>query len=72
MNERIKELARQSQKVIGHTVGRSYEITELDQEKFAKLIIKECVETLGTFESEFSHEKQMYLLKQHFGVEDEI
>ena len=43
MNERIKELAEQAQKVVGYTDGGYTEIKALDQEKFAELIIRECI-----------------------------
>lgn len=42
MNERIKELALQSQKVIWPADGNVTELTDLDIEKFAELIVKEC------------------------------
>jgi hypothetical protein len=44
MNERIRELAKQAQKVVGHTDGGYTEIKVLDQEKFAELIVRECIE----------------------------
>jgi len=42
MNERIKQLAEQAQKVAYYTDGGYTPIMTLDQEKFAELIIKEC------------------------------
>jgi hypothetical protein len=42
MNERIRQLAEQAQKVVGHTDGGYTEIKVLDPEKFAELIIEEC------------------------------
>lgn len=41
MNQRIKELLRQSTTVYFHGMG---EIDEVDQEKFAELLIKEFLE----------------------------
>lgn len=38
-------------------------------EKFAELIVRECIETLGTYEDHWTHKAQMELLKKHFGVE---
>ena len=42
MNERIKQLIEQSQKVVGYLDGGYTEIKALDPEKFALLIVKEC------------------------------
>ena len=50
MNERIKELISQAQKEVwgNNTYNGSpeFEGYELDAEKFAELIVKECVDTL--------------------------
>ena len=35
---------------------------------FAELIVRECVETLGTHEDYWTHEQCMTELKNHFGV----
>lgn len=43
MNERIKEFAEQAQKIVGYTDGGYTKIKALDQEKFAELIIQECI-----------------------------
>jgi hypothetical protein len=48
MNERIRELALQAQKVVGYTDGGYTEIKALDQEKFAELIVRECIGILET------------------------
>lgn len=79
MNERIKELAEQSQKVVGHTDGGYTEIKALDQEKFAKLIVQDCCQAVerrykysnGTPVSfwEMSQDVQD-LLKEHFGFKE--
>ena len=42
MNERIKQLALQSQKVIWSADGNVTELTDLDIEKFAQLIVQDC------------------------------
>lgn len=41
----------------------------LNAELFAKLIVKDCIETIGTFENTTTHEEQMSMLRNHFGVE---
>ena len=48
MNERIFELAEQAQKVAYYTDGGYTPIMTLDQEKFAELIVKECVAIIQT------------------------
>jgi hypothetical protein len=47
MNERIKELAKQADGVFIHkliTGAKQYTFLEKDLEKFAELIVKECLE----------------------------
>ena len=65
MNKRIKELLKES------TESRWYcgqEHDEVDQEKFAELIVKECAEiaTMNQFQWDSAGG---YVLK-HFGVEE--
>jgi len=43
MNERIKRLAEQAQKVAYYTDGGYTPIMTLDQEKFADLLVWECM-----------------------------
>lgn len=69
MNERIKELAEQAN-LITHKVpnGLAHLHTEQDVEKFAEMIVKECIELSGDAgvycQSVFED-----LVKEHFGVE---
>jgi hypothetical protein len=49
MNERIKELAKQAQKVAYYTDGGYTPIMTLDQEKFAELIIQSCIDKIETY-----------------------
>jgi hypothetical protein len=59
MNERIKELALECYNPY----------TEFDHEKFANLIIKECIE-LNRKELSFnSFERMLNKYQEHFGVE---
>ena len=68
MNERIKELAEQAQKiVVGYTDGGYTEIKALDQEKFAELIIRECMQAV--YDDGQDAEYYQNRIKQHFGVE---
>lgn len=70
MNERVKELALQAQKVVGYTDGGYTEIKALDQEKFAELIVRECAAE--------ADKQTIYCrgipwgrwIKEHFGVEE--
>ena len=62
MNEIIKNLKEQAtEDIMGVPV--------LDADLFAELVVKECIETIGTFENTTSHEEQMNMLRNHFGVE---
>ena len=60
MNERIAELYNQA---IVIEDGGDYVTGELDPEKFAELIIEECVDYA------FANGDNVDYLKQHFGVE---
>ena len=73
MNERIKELAE-------HAGGEFYEgfagstnfvkFAEDDFEKFAELIVRECVEVVGDCSDQFATRSQITEeIKQNFGVE---
>ena len=56
MNKRIKELAKQAvvtkirkQHVNGGLPPREYESKEFDKEKFAELIVRECIDKIETY-----------------------
>jgi hypothetical protein len=75
MNERIKELIGQVQKEVWgnnpYNGSPEFEGYELDAEKFAELIIRECADL---FEVEYGQSKVSgnevaRVLKDHFGVE---
>jgi hypothetical protein len=76
MNQRIRELAEQAQKVSYYTDGGYTPIMTLDQEKFAELIVKECmacsiwVGKINTNSVEPIHTAYAInqRIKQHFGV----
>ena len=83
MNERIFELAEQAQKVIWSADGNVTELTDLDIEKFAELIVRECIGEMETskrcdpytgdlFVNEYNRtiDEQISMLKEHFGVEE--
>jgi hypothetical protein len=77
MNERIKELVKQAT-LPGYMLGESYVQSRLDEQKFAELIVGECMEcadivgksnlTSGYPNSTAHHIKQK--IREHFGVEE--
>ena len=68
MNERIKELIKQATTIEEHKWGVSYD--KFDKEKFAELIVRECVE-LNKQELAFNaFERLLNIYKEHFGVEE--
>ena len=72
MNERIKELIKQATTIEEHKWGVSYD--NFDKEKFAELIVRECIGILEP-KSRYMGEGPEVLkdkisqIKQHFGVE---
>ncbi len=70
MNERIRELAKQTG-YIWHASGdpQIYEFTPEKLEKFAELIVKECAELMYG-RDENGNCKDGDVIKQHFGVEE--
>ena len=80
MNERIKELAEQAQKVVGYTDGGYTEIKSLDQEKFAELIVAECMSIAKDWEDELENSGLLeesnavgivkYRIARQFGVKE--
>ena len=74
MNERIKELWDQCK-----TINWSIDNPEYDHEKFAELIVRECIETMKrTLDTECINENEKYGcmyaivdVKDHFGVHDD-
>jgi hypothetical protein len=68
MNERIQELAEQCH--------HRYSEHNIDLEKFAELIVRECAKSLWTEECHNSDlaleefERNSAKIKQHFGVEE--
>jgi len=79
MNERIRQLAEQAEKEVwGHSRYNGwpeFEGYELDAEKFAKLIVRECA-TVADHWVMFDEGPLQYgpvgeKIKEHFGVKDE-
>ena len=71
MNERIRELAEQADGVFIHklmTGAKQYTFLEKDLEKFAQLIVQECIWAFGETRTEPSLEK--YILDR-LGINNE-
>jgi DNA-binding LacI/PurR family transcriptional regulator len=69
MNERIKELIEKAT-TIEYGVDNGFDRVVFDKEKFAELIVKECIE-LNRQELAFNaFERMLNRYKEHFGVEE--
>jgi hypothetical protein len=74
MNERIKELAIKSgafcEDEFGRLISWGIEDTDLTDEvqKFAELIVKECIVVIGNAFWSSDIEKAIDVLEKHFGV----
>jgi hypothetical protein len=65
MNKRFKELARDARLLTGWPVG------EVEYQKFAELIVKECGVALSPMLRDMISRGQAFdLIKKHFGVEE--
>jgi hypothetical protein len=75
MNERIKELAEQATCFKEGLTEGLYDIEIFDKEKFAQLIVQECVEVCEAlkeddgFDANFARTTCANEIRQHFGVE---
>ena len=73
MNERIKELYKQAaryafnQRVIDQSYAADLHL--LINEKFAEVIVKECIDNIEVWELD-SRNHISYMLARHFGVEE--
>jgi preprotein translocase subunit SecB len=74
MNERIRELAEQATCFKEDLTEGLYDIEIFDKEKFAELIVQECIDIIAPYTVRMSRPGEEYLhpiqeIKQHFGVE---
>ena len=77
MNRRLKELADQAELTIRTSKGTYMSHPEFNK-KFAELIVRECIETMGSEivyndnykERNTAISDMMMLIKKHFGVEE--
>jgi len=72
MNKRIRELAEQAEEVVFYSPGTGRETKQFNKEKFAKLIIQECLAECSEFESWYNATPKQISdnIKKHFGVEE--
>ena len=67
MNERIKKLAEQACfDEIGKDYSLYFNLTKDKVEKFAELIVRECMSYMEDGDIDFAK----FMIKQHFGVEE--
>ena len=71
MNERIQQLEKQSYTEAMHELGGTY--MAFDKEKFAELIVRECVGVCEEYYGTAGDQAAQYIgqgIKEHFGVEE--
>jgi len=73
MNERIKNLAEQAGYKHPDAVGTCEDYAYFDHEKFAELIIRECIDKIENESAQYAEPVWAFELvndiKEHFGVE---
>jgi hypothetical protein len=70
MNERIRELIREAESTTNEGIGfESQEYLDMLMERFAELIVRECVTVAMKAVSDDEPKEAWYLIKEHFGVE---
>jgi len=67
MNERIQELLKQST-TVEYGVDNGFDRTTVDQQKFAELLLKDCVSNVKVWEKD-SRNHISYMLKNHYNIE---
>ena len=75
MNKRIKQLAEQAMEWVPNMADPDTKIRLLNAEKFAELIVQECIDIIAPYTVRMSRPGEEYLhpileIKQHFGVEE--
>ena len=72
MNERIEKLAEQATTIVEMVGPQGYtsSYVNFDREKFAELIVRECIDTVLDCTVEYSTRPQIAdELREHFGVD---
>ena len=71
MNERIEQLAEQCWIHTNEPLfGAKSPHWEFDRQKFAELIVQECIEVVKWTPSQFPNDEYVKNIKEHFGVEE--
>jgi len=72
MNERIKELAEQATSYKEVLVEGKHDIEVFDKEKFAELIVRECMSLVSEPGPDMNDTERGILaqIKEHFGVKE--
>ena len=76
MNERIEKLAKQAGYKHPDAVGECEDYAYFDHEKFAELIVRECIDIAGKEDFDvmmkegYPCSQTAKKIKQHFGVEE--
>ncbi len=74
MNERIRELAKQAglrfTQLMSNPMVPVVDGKETDLEKFAELIVQECIEVVKWTPSVFPNDTIIKNIKEHFGGEE--
>ena len=75
MNERIKKLISEcTYTVTDYSMGIDNSVEEFDKEKFAELIVRECLDILDDEDDGSTDTKSVriaaYCIKKNFGVEE--
>ena len=68
MNERIRELINEATSFKEGLIEGKYDIEVFDKEKFAELLIKECISIVDE-QKECLHEEQQYWHDRDYGYE---
>jgi hypothetical protein len=69
MNKRIQLLAQQAT-TIEYGIDNGFDRVTFDKEKFAELIVRECVDVVKWTPSIFPNDTIIKNIKEHFGVEE--
>jgi hypothetical protein len=68
MNERIQELAQQAQQYAEYVTPQGCEWFDTFKEKFAELIVRECITVARGADGLDATHEAWYLIEQHFGI----
>ena len=75
MNQRIRQLKEQAMEWVPNMADPDTKIRLLNAEKFAQLIVQECIDIIAPYTVRMSRPGEEYLhpileIRKHFGVEE--